>query len=331
VGEVVGQVLERLDPEPDLAVVVVSPGHAGALEDAAGAVRALLRPGVLVGWASTEVAAAYPRPPAGPWRSRPAVGLWAGHVGAARPVRGPGGPPPPARAGAPATGTVLLVGTFAAADPGFAGGAVVGCRSDVAGAPVVLDDVLRSDGWVGAGWPAGDAVLPLSFEGHRPIGPIVAVTGADGPIIHALAGHPAMELLDRVARDHVPAADIPLINRSVHLEVVGGGPPVAVRGRDRASGGLALDRAVAEGEQVVFCVLDPDDAVGSAVSQVEGAAGALVWDTTDPAPRSAGVGAAGAAGATVLSCSAAQLLGAPGAASHHGGIVALAFGPDPGS
>ena len=41
-GEVAGQVLEKVGANPDLVVLFVTPPHAGALEDAAGAVRAIL-------------------------------------------------------------------------------------------------------------------------------------------------------------------------------------------------------------------------------------------------------------------------------------------------
>src|SRR2546429_473922 len=49
VGEVVGEVLDRLGEGPDLAVLFVSAAHTGAIEDIARAVRTLLRPKVLVG------------------------------------------------------------------------------------------------------------------------------------------------------------------------------------------------------------------------------------------------------------------------------------------
>jgi small ligand-binding sensory domain FIST len=44
VGEVVGEVLEALGTGPDLAVLLVGSSHAGALDDIAAAVEALLRP-----------------------------------------------------------------------------------------------------------------------------------------------------------------------------------------------------------------------------------------------------------------------------------------------
>ncbi|NLA34832.1 MAG: hypothetical protein GX868_03985, partial [Actinobacteria bacterium] len=49
VGEVVGQVLEELGTPPDLAVLVVSRAHGGAMEDIARVVRRVVNPRVLMG------------------------------------------------------------------------------------------------------------------------------------------------------------------------------------------------------------------------------------------------------------------------------------------
>ena len=57
VGEVVGQVLETIGPAPDLAVLFVTGGFAGATEDIAGAVRELLRPRSLLGATASSVLA----------------------------------------------------------------------------------------------------------------------------------------------------------------------------------------------------------------------------------------------------------------------------------
>src|SRR3954454_14149125 len=76
VGEVAGQVLERLGRQPDLAMIFLTPPHGGALEDAAAAVRAILEPRTLLGCAAVAVA--------GTGREvefEPAVSLWAGRVG----------------------------------------------------------------------------------------------------------------------------------------------------------------------------------------------------------------------------------------------------------
>ena len=54
-GEVIGELLERLGAEPDLAVLFVTAPHREALADVASAVRTLLRPGTLIGAAASSV------------------------------------------------------------------------------------------------------------------------------------------------------------------------------------------------------------------------------------------------------------------------------------
>ena len=75
-------VLERLGRHPDLAAIFVTRPHAGALEDAAAAVRRILAPSVLIGCAAESVVG-----PASRSSRRPAVTLWAGMVGPVAPIR----------------------------------------------------------------------------------------------------------------------------------------------------------------------------------------------------------------------------------------------------
>src|SRR5436190_19736339 len=76
VGEVAGQVLERLGRRPDLAMLFLTPHHGGALEDAAAAVRAILEPGTLLGCAAVAVAGVAREGVGGP-----ALTPWAGREG----------------------------------------------------------------------------------------------------------------------------------------------------------------------------------------------------------------------------------------------------------
>ena len=55
VGEVVGAVFERLGQTPDLAVLFLSPHHVDRADEIASAVRALLRPRVLLGCTASAV------------------------------------------------------------------------------------------------------------------------------------------------------------------------------------------------------------------------------------------------------------------------------------
>ena len=82
VGEVVGQVLETIGRTPDLATLFVTGHHAGALEDAAGVVRAVLAPTVLTGCAAVAVAGDGLEVEEGP-----GLVLWAGRTGPVAPVR----------------------------------------------------------------------------------------------------------------------------------------------------------------------------------------------------------------------------------------------------
>ena len=81
VGEVIGQVLERVGEAPDLAMLFVTPPHAGAIDDAAAAVRATLGPGTLLGCTAESVVGN-----AREVEGEPAVTLWAGRTGTVTPV-----------------------------------------------------------------------------------------------------------------------------------------------------------------------------------------------------------------------------------------------------
>src|SRR5438270_10912145 len=76
VGEVAGEVLEKLGTGADLAVLFLTPPHAGALEDAAAAVRAVCKPKRLLGCAAVAVAANGREV-----EEQPGVSLWAGRFG----------------------------------------------------------------------------------------------------------------------------------------------------------------------------------------------------------------------------------------------------------
>src|SRR5512146_437335 len=49
VGEVAGQLLDTIGPEPDLLCVFATAPHTGAMEDVARALHTLLRPGAMIG------------------------------------------------------------------------------------------------------------------------------------------------------------------------------------------------------------------------------------------------------------------------------------------
>src|SRR4051812_43278467 len=82
VGEVVGDLLDAIGPGPDLAVLFVGERLTGALDDIVAAVRALLRPVVLLGTTAGVVHAGAPSGDDGQ-----GLVLWAGSGFDVDPVR----------------------------------------------------------------------------------------------------------------------------------------------------------------------------------------------------------------------------------------------------
>lgn len=211
VGEVVGAVLDRLGPAPDLAVLFLSPALAGAAEDIAATVRALLQPGALVGAAASTVVGGRREAEDGP-----AIALWAGRVGPVLPVRITATPADgglrvlgvPQAAGEDGPRTLLLLAdpfslpldplltTMAGDLPDLT---VVGGLASSARGPggnrLVLDGTVHRDGAVGVLLPPGAEVVPVVSQGCRPVGEPMIVTEVDGPVLLGLAGQPALDQL----------------------------------------------------------------------------------------------------------------------------------------
>jgi small ligand-binding sensory domain FIST len=293
-GEVAGQVLEKLGTEPDLVVLFVTPPHAGALEDAAGAVRAILEPRTLIGCAAESVAGVNREVEGGP-----AVCLWAGRFGRVVPV---GLDVATAGATASATGEVeddrhLSVtgwpeempfeprGLFLLADPftypveafidwvgqAHPGLPVIGGMASAARGPggnrLVLDDTVRVGGAVGAILGPGIELAAVVSQGCRPVGHPLAVTRAEGNVVYELGGQPALERLVDLARRELAERDVALINAGgLHLGRVidehkaefGRGDFLVrnVIGADRAAGAIAVNDVVELGTTVQFHLRD---------------------------------------------------------------------------
>ncbi|HEX2039937.1 MAG TPA: FIST N-terminal domain-containing protein [Acidimicrobiales bacterium] len=259
VGEVAGEVLERLGgPAPDLALLFVTEAHAGALEDAAAAVRAVLSPGVLLGCAAVAVVG-----PGVEVEERPGVSLWAGRVGAVAPFFE--GVDPPFEPVA-----LLLVGdpfTFDAetflADVGVPvyGGMASAARGP-GGNRLVLDDRVTTSGAVGAWLGPGVRVRSLVSQGCRPIGSPYVVTRAERNVIYELGGAAPMQRLRSMADEE----NIEAINRGLHIGVVvderkaefGPGDFLVrnVLGADPDNGAVAVGDVVEVGRTVQFHVRD---------------------------------------------------------------------------
>ncbi|HVM05039.1 MAG TPA: FIST N-terminal domain-containing protein [Acidimicrobiales bacterium] len=281
VGEVVGQVLEQLGPAPDLAVVFVTPPHAGALEDAAAAIADVLRPGTVIGCAAVSVVGT-----AREVERSAGVSLWAGRFGPVEPVRLTAG-----REGNELTvagwpeslpfepsALLLLADPFsfpvqalyedlASRHPGLR---VLGGNASAAAGPggnrLVLDRSVHTSGAVGAVLGPGVEVDSVVSQGCRPIGRPYIVTRAERNYVLELAGSPALERLVQMTSDGMTEEEIDLIDRGLHLGQViderkldferGDFLVRNVLGADQANGAIAVDDLVPVGATVQFHVRD---------------------------------------------------------------------------
>jgi small ligand-binding sensory domain FIST len=288
VGEVAGQVLERLGPHPDLVLLFVTRPHAGALEDAASAIRQVLSPTVLLGCAAESVVG-----PGLEIENEPAVSLWAGVLGPVAPVRFDAQMGEPGRLiGWPDTlpfdpQALILIGdpyTFpvdalfaelAERDPAPASALpVLGGMASAALGPggnrLALDDRIHTSGAVGVVIGPGTRLSTVVSQGCRPIGRPLVVTKSERNIVYELAGLPALERLLEMARAGMSERDISLINQGLHLGLVidehkadfGRGDFLVrnVLGADQSNGAIAVGDTVEVGTTVQFHVRDADAA-----------------------------------------------------------------------
>ena len=281
VGEVTGQVLEALGGDVDLALVFVTPPHAGALEDATAAVRTVLRPRTVLGCAAVSVVGT-----AREVEEEAAVSLWAGRFGPVAPVRlearqGPEGveitgwpEEPPFQPEA----LILLADPFSFPAEAFyadlarrhPGLPVIGGNASAARGPggnrLALDGQVVTSGAVGALLGPGVEVDTVVSQGCRPVGQPYVVTRAERNIVYELAGEPALERLLRMARGGMPDEDVRLINQGLHLgqvidehkEEFGRGDFLVrnVLGADQENGAIAVNDVVEVGTTVQFHVRD---------------------------------------------------------------------------
>lgn len=291
-GEVTGQVLETLGPHPDLVCCFVTAGHAGALEDLAATVEAVLAPTLLLGCTSEAVLGNSTEVESGS-----GVALWAGMVGPVAPLRlsDPGEALAAARrAPFERSGVVVLADPYtfgveewldgiARNDPGIpvAGGLSTG--------RLLLGGDVVSGGAVGALIGPGTEFEAVVSQGCSSIGRPLTVTRSEGNIVYELGGRPALSRLVEIAEDQMPAGQVRLINQGLHLGIAvdeGGDEPVPgsllmrpVLGADRASGAIAVAAQVAVGSTVQFSVRDAEAADADLHSVLAGlsADGALLF------------------------------------------------------
>jgi small ligand-binding sensory domain FIST len=286
VGEVIGAVMEQRggQTEPELALVFVSPPHAGALEDAAAAVRDVLRPRTLLGCAAGTVVGGDREV-----EDEPAVSLWVGDTGRVEPfhlttVSTPDGD---ALVGWPeavpegASALLLLADPFSFPVEPFLerlshdrpGLPVVGGLASAARGPggnrLVVDDRYVSGGAVGCFLGPDVVVTPVVSQGCRPVGDPFTVTRSERNVVYELAGKPALERLQELAGGMAPE-DRELLRRGLHLGRVVDEHKVEfdrgdfivrnVLGGDQRTGAIAVGDLVDVGATTQFLVRDADSA-----------------------------------------------------------------------
>lgn len=272
IGEIVGQVLDRVGPEPDLAVLFATAPHTGALEDVVATIERLLRPHALVGCTAESVAGG-----AVEVEQAPAISLWAGRFGPVAPMRleRPELPPDP-----PFDPVALLLladpYTFPAAQmfellaERYPGLPVVGGNASAARGPggnrLVLNGAIDVDGAVGVFLGPGVTVTPVTSQGCKPIGAPYVVTRSEQNVIFELGGRPAMERLMELV-PNLDEAEVRLINQGgLHVGQVVDESKVEVErgdlltmnviGASREEGAIAVGALVEVGTTVQFQLRD---------------------------------------------------------------------------
>ena len=280
-GEVVGAVAEQLVGPVSAAVLFVSGRHVDAFDDIVETVRSLLAPEVLIGGSAVGVAGG-----AEEIEDGDAVSLWAASGLEVAPVRLETlGGDPPIVVGLPdelADDSILVViadpYTFAvealveAANQQPSPVRVVGGLASAPSGPeqtrLVLDDRVVLDGAVGVVLSPGVASTFVS-QGCRPVGSPWVVTEADGRLVQALGGRPAMERLTSVIEGLSPE-DRATAARGLHVGVVADEQQAefeqgdflvrALLGAERGTGAIVVGDRVDVGQVLQFQVRDAESA-----------------------------------------------------------------------
>lgn len=278
-AEVIGAIEERLGGPPSLVVLFASGAMVEPLPEVVDAVQTLLNPDVLVGGTAVGVLAGGEEIEQGD-----ALAAWAATGVRAQPVRLQG-LPGPLVAGVPRTlapGSTLAVladpytlavdalfEQVAADQPSVA---IVGGLASAPGGHgsnrLILDDTIYDDGAVGFILEPGVA-RPVVSQGCRPIGEPWVITEAEGQLVRALGGRPALERLTELI-EALPEEDRAAAARGLHAGLVanhhrerfdqGDFLIRAVLGADRNSGAVAIGDRVEIGQVLQFQVRDADSA-----------------------------------------------------------------------
>ena len=311
-GEAIGQVLDVIGGQPDVATLFVSGAHTQEMVNIVGAVRHLLDPRALVGSTAVSVLSGSREV-----EERPAVALWAGKVsGWVRAVRVGVEPTEhggavieeldvlggPRRGGTEEAHTLVLladpysfpidaaVDLWGSEHPDLA---IIGGLASAGHSPggnrLVVDDAIHADGAVGLLVGGGTQVDPLVSQGCRPVGEPLVITDGDGNFMRQLAGQPALERLQSMF-ESLSDQDKLLVNQGLHIGRVidehktdferGDFLIRAVMGADRDTGAVVIGEHAHLGATVQFQVRDASSAhddLTELLSQREPAQGALLF------------------------------------------------------
>jgi small ligand-binding sensory domain FIST len=283
IGDAIGQVIDEVGVEPDLAAIFVTAHFRDQLADMAAAVQTVLRPGTLIGVTAESIVGG-----AREVEERPGVSLWAGRTGAVRAVRMEAQRD---EGGWSVVGlsvdelsdhTLVLL-----ADPySFPVDALLaGLRAEVPDAVVIgglasaghaagenrltLDSETYRDGAIGVLIPNASRMRTIVSQGCRPIGEPLIVTRSTGNVIEELAGLSPLERLQQTF-DSASEDDRTLMQRGLHVGIViderkaeftrGDFLIRGLVGVDRSTGAIAVGDEVPLGTTVQFQVRDATSA-----------------------------------------------------------------------
>jgi small ligand-binding sensory domain FIST len=282
VGEVIGEILEQVGPKPDVAVLFVTAPLVGVLDDVVRAIRAVLKPGCLVGTTGSAILSGGVGV-----EDEPAIVLWAGNMSG--PVQGirltaqatPEGWTFDGLAGADLTGhsLILLADPFSFSGEeflqhaslrhtglGISGGFASAGRQP-GGNRLILDAAMHTSGAVGLLLPT--EAHTIVSQGCRPIGQPFIVTRADRNVIYELGGRSAFDRLTEMIAA-LSGEDRTLAAQGLHCGIVidehkaefGQGDFLVrgVMGADRQVGAVVIGDEVPVGATVQFQVRDPQTA-----------------------------------------------------------------------
>jgi len=280
IGETAGELLDRLDDDPDLVVCFASSHFVGALDDMTHAIRNLLGPGVLIAMTTSGVVGGAQEVEDGPGLALFAAALPDAIVtpavlGVTETPDGPAITGWPELDHDPET-LVLLADPFSFPTDTFLRRleddrpelTVIGGMASAGVRPgtnrLVADESVADAGAVGV-FLRGAAVETVVSQGCRPVGAPFVATSTHDRFVDELGGRPAIERLQEIATTSSDE-ERALLQHGLHLGIVvdehqddfarGDFLIRSVLGLDRDTGALAVGDAIEIGQTVQFQVRD---------------------------------------------------------------------------